>query len=125
MKAGLVPLHAWLPEAHPVAPSHISALMSGVMLKVAVYGFIRVVFDLIGDVQWQWGVAGAGDRQRLGAAGRAVRLMQTDLKRLLAYSSVENLGIIFIGLGLSLVFLGTGHRELGVARPGRRALPRR
>ncbi len=73
MKAGLVPLHAWLPEAHPVAPSHISALMSGVMLKVAVYGFIRVVFDLIGQLQWEWGVTPAGDRQRLRAHGGAVR----------------------------------------------------
>ena len=56
MKAGLVPLHAWLPEAHPVAPSHISAMMSGVMLKVAVYGFLRFVYDLIGTLQWSWGV---------------------------------------------------------------------
>ena len=68
MKAGLVPLHAWLPEAHPVAPSHISALMSGVMLKVAVYGFIRFIFDLIGEVQWGWGVAVLARRQRFGAA---------------------------------------------------------
>ncbi|HUL10945.1 MAG TPA: proton-conducting transporter membrane subunit, partial [Methylococcaceae bacterium] len=56
MKAGLVPLHAWLPEAHPVAPSHISALMSGVMLKIAVYGFIRFTFDLLDQILWQWGV---------------------------------------------------------------------
>ena len=113
MKAGLVPLHAWLPEAHPVAPSHISAMMSGVMLKVAVYGFIRVIFDLIGQFHWQWGVSvlviGGGP----GIMGVLYALMQNDLKRLLAYSSVENLGIVFIGLGLALVFLSTGHLVLG------------
>jgi hydrogenase-4 component B len=113
MKAGLVPLHAWLPEAHPVAPSHISALMSGVMLKVAVYGFIRVVFDLIGEFPWQWGVAVLSVGCVSALFGVLAAMMQTDLKRLLAYSSVENLGIIFIGLGLSLVFLSTGHRSLG------------
>ena len=113
MKAGLVPLHAWLPEAHPAAPSHISALMSGVMLKVAVYGFIRFVFDLLGDVQWQWGVAVLVIGGVSALTGVLAALVQTDLKRLLAYSSVENLGIIFIGLGLALVFLGTGHAPLG------------
>ncbi len=114
MKAGLVPLHAWLPEAHPVAPSHISALMSGVMLKVAIYGFIRVTYDLVGDVQWQWGLAvlivGTGS----ALLGVLYTLMQNDLKRLLAYSSVENIGIIFMGLGLSMIFLGTKHPVLGV-----------
>ena len=113
MKAGLVPLHAWLPEAHPVAPSHISALMSGVMLKVAVYGFIRVVFDLIGQFPWQWGVVVLIIGSLSALFGVLAALLQTDLKRLLAYSSVENLGIIFIGLGLSLVFLSTGYRSLG------------
>jgi hydrogenase-4 component B len=112
MKAGLVPLHAWLPEAHPVAPSHISALMSGVMLKVAVYGFIRVVFDLIGQVYWQWGVAVLAIGSVSALMGVLYALMQHDLKRLLAYHSVENLGIIFIGLGLSLLFLGTGQQVL-------------
>ena len=109
MKAGLVPLHAWLPEAHPVAPSHISALMSGVMLKVAVYGFIRFVFDLIGTVHWQWGVAVLIVGSLSAIIGVLLALMQNDLKRLLAYSSVENLGIIFIGLGLALLFLAEGH----------------
>lgn len=113
MKAGLVPLHAWLPEAHPVAPSHISALMSGVMLKVAVYGFVRFVFDLTGEIQWQWGVAVLTIGSVSALMGVLYALMQNDLKRLLAYSSVENIGIIFIGLGLSLLFLGTGHRLLG------------
>lgn len=114
MKAGLVPLHAWLPEAHPVAPSHISALMSGVMLKVAVYGFIRVVFDLVGELQWQWGVAVLVIGCISALFGVLAALMQRDLKRLLAYSSVENLGIIFIGLGLALLFLSTGHVVPGV-----------
>ncbi|EXJ13516.1 hydrogenase 4 subunit B [Imhoffiella purpurea] len=112
MKAGLVPLHAWLPEAHPVAPSHISALMSGVMLKVAVYGFIRVVYDLVGQVQWQWGVVLLAVGSVSALMGVLFALMQTDLKRLLAYSSVENLGIIFIALGLGLLFQGTDHPTL-------------
>jgi hydrogenase-4 component B len=114
MKAGLLPLHAWLPEAHPAAPSHISALMSGVMLKVAVYGFIRFVYDLIGDVQWQWGVAVLIVGSISALMGVLYALMQNDLKRLLAYSSVENVGIIFIALGLSLLFLATGFPLLGV-----------
>jgi hydrogenase-4 component B len=113
MKAGLVPLHVWLPEAHPVAPSHISALMSGVMLKVAVYGFIRFVFDLLGDLQWQWGVAVLIIGSLSALMGVLMALMQNDLKRLLAYSSVENLGIIFMALGLSLIYLATGHAVLG------------
>ncbi|MGK0169863.1 MAG: hydrogenase-4 component B, partial [Gammaproteobacteria bacterium] len=114
MKAGLVPLHAWLPQAHPVAPSHISALMSGVMLKVAVYGFIRFVFDLLGDVQWQWGITVLAIGSLSALFGVLAALLESDLKRLLAYSSVENLGVIFVGLGLALVFLGTEHRTLGV-----------
>ena len=114
MKAGLVPLHAWLPEAHPVAPSHISALMSGVMLKVAVYGFIRVIYDLGGDIQWQWGLAVLIVGTLSALLGVLYAMMQHDLKRLLAYSSVENIGIIFMGLGLSMIFLGTKHPVLGV-----------
>ena len=113
IKAGLVPLHAWLPEAHPVAPSHISALMSGVMLKVGVYGFIRVVFDLIGEFHWQWGVAVLAIGSITALMGVLYALMQHDLKRLLAYHSVENIGIIFIGLGLALLFLAGGHTVLG------------
>ncbi len=113
IKAGLVPLHAWLPEAHPAAPSHISALMSGVMLKVGVYGFIRVVFDLIGQFHWQWGVAVLAIGSITALMGVLYALMQHDLKRLLAYHSVENIGIIFIGLGLALLFLAGGHSVLG------------
>jgi len=113
MKAGLVPVHVWLPEAHPVAPSHISALMSGVMLKVAVYGFIRLVFDLIGTPHWGWGVALLIIASITALFGVLYALMQHDLKRLLAYHSIENIGIIFIGLGLSIIFFGTGHPLLG------------
>jgi formate hydrogenlyase subunit 3/multisubunit Na+/H+ antiporter MnhD subunit len=114
MKAGLMPVHAWLPEAHPVAPSHISALMSGVMLKVAIYGFLRVTFDLVGDVQWQWGLATLVVGTASALLGVLYALMQHDLKRLLAWSSIENVGIIFMGLGLSMIFLGTGHATLGI-----------
>lgn len=114
MKAGLVPLHAWLPEAHPVAPSHISALMSGVMLKVAVYGFIRFVFDLLGEVQASWGVVTVAVGTLSAALGALYAFQQNNLKRLLAYSSIENVGIIFMGLGLSLIFAAQGHEELGV-----------
>ena len=113
MKAGLVPLHVWLPEAHPAAPAHISALMSGVMLKVAVYGFIRVVFDLIGQFHWQWGVTVLVIGSISALMGVLYALMQHDLKRLLAYHSVENIGIIFIGLGLALLFLAGGHTVIG------------
>jgi formate hydrogenlyase subunit 3/multisubunit Na+/H+ antiporter MnhD subunit len=112
-KAGVIPLHAWLPEAHPAAPSPVSALMSGVMIKTAIYGLVRVAYDLIGGVYWQWGVAvllvGAGTM----LFGVLFALMQHDLKRLLAYHSVENIGIILLGLGMSLVFFGFGHPEAG------------
>ena len=103
-KAGLVPLHVWLPLAHPAAPSHVSALMSGVMTKIAVYGFIRIVFDLVGEPVW-WSsmivLALAGITTVLGVL---YALMQHDLKRLLAYHTVENIGIIFIGIGLAMAF---------------------
>ena len=113
MKAGLVPIHVWLPEAHPVAPSHISALMSGVMLKIAVYGFIRLTFDLIGNVHWGWGVSLLVIGSISALFGVLYALVQHDLKRLLAYHSIENIGIIFIGLGLAMIFYGSGHPLLG------------
>ena len=111
MKAGIVPLHVWLPEAHPVAPSHVSALMSGVMLKVAVYGFVRFLFDLSGvpALQAGWGVATLVIGSVTALYGVLFAIMQHDLKRLLAYHSVENIGIIFIGLGLTIIFQATGH----------------
>ncbi len=103
-KAGLVPLHVWLPLAHPAAPSHVSALMSGVMTKVAVYAFVRVVFDLIGPPVWWWSAAVLALGAATAFVGVLQALMQHDLKRLLAYHTVENIGIIFIGLGLALAF---------------------
>jgi hydrogenase-4 component B len=103
-KAGLVPLHVWLPLAHPAAPSHVSALMSGVMTKVAVYGFVRVAFDLVGPPVWWWSFAVLALGGITAVMGVLYALMQHDLKRLLAYHTVENIGIIFIGLGLALAF---------------------
>lgn len=113
MKAGMFPVHAWLPEAHPVAPSHISAMMSGVMLKVAIYGFVRMTFDLIGQLYWSWGVVLLVVGSITALFGVLYALMQSDVKRLLAYSSVENIGIIFIALGLSVLFIGAGYPKLG------------
>ncbi|HTP05140.1 MAG TPA: hydrogenase 4 subunit B [Nitrospirota bacterium] len=103
-KAGVIPLHVWLPEAHPVAPSNVSALMSGVMLKTAIYGIVRVVFDLIGDFPWWWGALVLVFGLISAVLGVLYALMQHDLKRLLAYHSVENIGIILIGIGLAMIF---------------------
>jgi hydrogenase-4 component B len=107
-KAGLVPLHVWLPLAHPAAPSHVSALMSGVMTKVAVYGFVRIVFDLLGTPAWWWSMIVLALGGITAVMGVLYALMQHDLKRLLAYHTVENIGIIFIGLGLALAFMAYG-----------------
>jgi formate hydrogenlyase subunit 3/multisubunit Na+/H+ antiporter MnhD subunit len=103
-KAGIVPLHVWLPLAHPAAPSHVSALMSGVMTKVAVYGFVRIAFDLLGPPVWWWSLVVLTVGGVTAVMGVLYALMQHDLKRLLAYHTVENIGIIFIGLGLALAF---------------------
>jgi hydrogenase-4 component B len=104
-KAGIIPLHLWLPRAHPIAPSPVSALMSGVMLKTAVYGFVRFAFDFLGGgPSWAGYIvllAGAVS----GLLGVLYAIAEHDLKRLLAYHSVENIGIIYLGLGTSLVFL--------------------
>ncbi|WP_445488928.1 hydrogenase 4 subunit B [Rhodopseudomonas sp. RCAM05734] len=107
-KAGLVPLHVWLPLAHPAAPSHVSALMSGVMTKVAIYGFIRVVFDLLGQPTWSASVIVLFLGGISAVMGILYALMENDLKRLLAYSTIENVGIIFVGLGLALAFQANG-----------------
>ncbi len=109
-KAGLVPLHVWLPEAHPAAPSPVSALMSGVMLKTALYGMIRVSFDLLGQPLWWWGLLPLALGLLSALYGVVFAAAQTDMKRLLAYSSIENLGIIFTGLGLAIVFAGVDMR---------------
>ena len=111
-KAGLVPLHVWLPEAHPAAPSPVSALMSGVMLKTAVYGLLRVTLDLIGQPVWWWGLAPLGLGLFTAFYGVVFAAVQTDMKRLLAYSSIENIGIIFTGIGLAIVFAGAGMKAV-------------
>lgn len=103
-KAGVIPLHVWLPEAHPAAPSNVSALMSGVMLKTAIYGIIRVSFDLLHVSAWWWGGLVLVLGLVSAVMGILFALMQVDLKRLLAYSSVENIGIILVCLGLSMIF---------------------
>jgi hydrogenase-4 component B len=105
-KAGVLPLHVWLPEAHPAAPSPVSALMSGVMLNTAIYGLLRVCLDLLHLRLWWWG----GLLLAIGLAtalfGVVFASVQTDMKRLLAYSSIENMGLLFVGMGLTLIFAG-------------------
>ena len=103
-KAGLLPLHIWLPEAHPAAPSPVSALMSGVMLKTAIYGLLRVTFDLLNGQLWWWGVVALVLGLVSALFGVIFATVQTDMKRLLAYSSIENIGIIVAGIGLTILF---------------------
>jgi len=103
-KAGLLPLHVWLPEAHPAAPSPISALMSGVMLKTAIYGILRVTFDLLQVQLWWWGVLALVLGLLTALFGVMFAAVQTDMKRLLAYSSIENIGVIVAGIGLTIIF---------------------
>ena len=114
IKAGFVPLHVWLPEAHAAAPSHVSALMSGVMIKVGLYGFLRTLGFV--TPAWWWGPA----LMALGLAGAllgiALAIYQRDLKRVLAYSSIENMGIILLGLGLG--YWGTARGDVQVAALG-------
>ncbi len=102
-KAGLVPLHVWLPEAHPAAPSPVSAMMSGLMLKVAVYGFLRICFDLLHTGPWWWGMLTLTLGLGTALFGAVFAAVQTDMKRLLAYSSIENIGLIFAAIGLALL----------------------
>jgi formate hydrogenlyase subunit 3/multisubunit Na+/H+ antiporter MnhD subunit len=107
-KAGLVPLHVWLPEAHPAAPSPVSALLSGVMLKTAVYGVLRVSFDLIEEPEWWWGLVAMALGLFTALYGVVFAAAQTDMKRLLAFSSIENIGLLFAGFGLALTFYAAG-----------------
>ncbi len=111
-KAGLLPLHVWLPEAHPAAPSPVSALMSGVMLKTAIYGLLRVIFDLLGVQIWWWGVLALALGLLTALYGVIFACVQTDMKRLLAYSSIENIGILVAGIGLALLFKAYGKNLL-------------
>ncbi len=103
-KAGILPLHAWLPEAHPAAPSPVSAMMSGIMLKTAIYGILRVSFDLLGTQIWWWGVFALVLGILTALFGVIFAAVQVDMKRLLAYSSIENVGLILVGIGLTLIF---------------------
>ena len=107
-KAGLVPLHVWLPRAHPAAPSHVSALMSGVMTKVAVYGFVRIAFDLLGPLPWWVSPAVIVTGAATAVLGILNAVMAGDLKKALAYSTIENIGVIFTALGLALAFRANG-----------------
>ena len=111
-KAGLMPLHAWLPLAHPAAPSHVSALMSGVMTKVALYAMIRILLDLHGQLSWHWGAALMVIGGLTAVLGVLYAMLQDDLKTLLAYSTVENIGIAVIGVGLAIAFKGDGQADL-------------
>jgi len=111
-KAGLVPLHVWLPEAHPAAPSPVSALMSGVMLKTAVYGLLRVTFDLLNiQIGW-WGTLTLALGLMTALYGVIFAAVQSDMKRLLAWSSIENIGVIIAAFGLTLIFYTDGKGAL-------------
>lgn len=103
-KAGVLPMHVWLPEAHPAAPSPVSALMSGVMLKTAIYGILRVTFDLLGTQLWWWGVLALALGLITAVFGVMFAAVQGDMKRLLAYSSIENIGLLLTGIGLTIIF---------------------
>jgi hydrogenase-4 component B len=103
-KAGIVPLHVWLPEAHPAAPSPVSALMSAVMLKTAIYGMLRVTFDLLHTQIWWWGVLALAIGLLTALFGVVFSAVQSDMKRLLAWSSIENIGFIVVGFGLGVTF---------------------
>jgi len=107
-KAGLLPLHVWLPEAHPAAPSPVSAMMSGVMLKTAIYGLLRVSLDLLNAHTWWWGLLLLLVGLASALFGVVFSAVQTDMKRLLAYSSIENIGLIVLAMGLGVIFRAFG-----------------
>ena len=115
MKAGLFPMHVWLPEAHPAAPSHVSAIMSGVMIKTGVYGIIRIMQgeNLEGDMLYTIGMIVLVSGAITGLWGVIFAAMQNDIKRLLAYSSIENVGVILIGLGIAAVGYASGDGDVG------------
>jgi hydrogenase-4 component B len=111
-KAGILPLHVWLPEAHPAAPSPVSALMSAVMLKTAIYGFLRISYDLLHTQLWWWGLLLLGLGLATALFGVVFSAAQTDMKRLLAYSSIENIGLLFAAIGLSVLFSAYGMKPM-------------
>jgi hydrogenase-4 component B len=112
-KAGILPFHVWLPEAHPAAPSHVSALMSGVMIKTGIYGILRILTFLGPPPAW-WGFALVGIGLLSGVIGVLFALAQHDLKKLLAYHSVENIGIIVMGIGVGILGISSGSMPLAV-----------
>jgi hydrogenase-4 component B len=112
IKAGVIPLHVWLPEAHPAAPSNVSALMSAVMIKTGIYGLFRVCAFGLGPPALSWGVVVLLCGGVSAVLGVLYALMQHDLKRLLAYHSIENIGIILLGLGAGMMALASGRPEL-------------
>ncbi len=112
-KAGFMPLHVWLPEAHPAAPTHVSALMSGVMIKTGIYGLVRML-TVLGPPPLWWGWVLCGIGLGSGILGVLFALAQSDLKRVLAYSSVENIGVIALGLGLGVIGVSVGDPSLAV-----------
>ena len=111
LKAGLLPLHVWLPNAHPAAPSHVSALMSGVMLKIALYGFGRFIFQFLGPMEFWWGAFVLVVGLLSAVLGALYAQMEKDIKRILAYSSVENMGIIFGAFGCGMVLMTTPRHD--------------
>ena len=111
-KAGAIPFHVWLPRAHPVAPSHVSAVMSGAMIKTGIYGLVRLVFDIMGGGPDGLAVLIIGIGSLSAVLGVLYALMQHDIKRLLAYHSIENIGIILIGIGTALLLQAHGATEL-------------
>ena len=108
LKAGIIPLHVWLPAAHPAAPSHVSALMSGFMIKLGIYGLLRAVFEWLPPFPMWWGVVALGVGACSAVLGVLYAVLENDLKRLLAYSSIENIGIILLGAGLGMCFQALG-----------------
>jgi hydrogenase-4 component B len=112
VKAGIVPLHVWLPEAHPAAPTSISALMSGVLIKTGIYGLVRVCAFGLGVPRLSWGVLVLVVGGLSAVLGVLYALMQHDLKRLLAYHSIENIGIILLGLGAGMIGLSYGRSDI-------------
>jgi hydrogenase-4 component B len=111
-KAGMIPLHIWLPEAHPAAPSHVSAMMSGIMIKTAIYGMCRFFLEFLGVGPAWWGEIVLALAIISSVLGVLYAIMEHDLKRLLAYHSVENIGIILLGVGAGMVFMSKGMTTL-------------
>lgn len=114
IKSGVIPLHIWLPEAHPAAPSNISALMSGVMIKTGIYGMVRVFFDFLGTGLPWWGFVVLVLALGSSVLGVLFALMEHDLKRLLAYHSIENIGIILMGIAVALIFHESGNDSIAI-----------